>query len=377
MKLLSSVESVGDIRFDVLVVGAGLTGAVLAERFASQKGLKVLVIDKNDHIGGRCYDFKDGNNILMNKYGAHLFHTNDEEVWNYVQQFSEWHRWDHRVLGSVDGRLINIPVNINTVNAICGTSIKNEDEMNKWLATVQVKYEKINNSEEIAKSRVGELLYKKIFKDYTFKQWNKYPEELDPSVLSRIPIRNNFDDRYFDDRFQALPAKGYTTFVDNLLTHPNISVLLNTDFFTCNILCDNLIYTGQIDDYFSDSGLGKLEYRSIEFIEERYENMNFFQTNSVINYPEANVPFTRIVEYKHFLHQQSPNTTIVKEITKDKGDPYYPVPNPKNLELYEKYRKLAESEENVHFIGRLASYKYFNMDQAIKNSLDFFNNFQK
>ena len=364
-------------KYDILIVGAGLSGAVLAERFASQSNKKVLIIDKREHIGGNCYDFIDENGILINKYGAHLFHTNCENVWEYIQKFSEWQRWDHRVLGSIEAKLINIPVNINTVNALCGTNIKDEKEMNQWLETVQIKYDKIINSEEIAKSRVGEELYKKIFRDYTFKQWNKYPEELDPSVLSRIPVHNNFDDRYFDDRYQALPQYGYTKFVENILTHPNITVRTRTDYFKIKGIIDFnlLIFTGHIDSYFEKSGLGKLEYRSIEFIEERYKFMNFFQSNSVINYLECNVPFTRIVEYKHFLNQQSPHTTIVKEITKDSGEPYYPVPDKKNFSLYEKYKELAALEKNVQFIGRLASYKYFNMDQAIKNSLEFYDVF--
>jgi UDP-galactopyranose mutase len=362
-------------KYDLLIVGAGMSGAVLAERYASQNNAKVLVIDKRDHIGGNCYDFIDENGILMNKYGAHLFHTNDKEVWEYIHKFSKWQRWDHKVFGSIEGKIINIPVNINTVNALCGTNIKSEKEMDQWLETVQIKYENITNSEEIAKSRVGEELYKKIFRDYTFKQWNKYPEELDPSVLARIPIRNNFDERYFDDRYQVLPKYGYTKFVENILSHPNIKVLTNTNYFDVKDKIDfkTLIFTGSIDSYFEKSGLEKLEYRSIEFTEERYKNMNFYQTNSVVNYPELDVPFTRIVEYKHFLNQQTPHTTIVKEVTKDHGEPYYPVPNKTNLSLYEKYKELAELEKDAHFIGRLASYKYFNMDQAIKNSLDFFN----
>ncbi|EKD32416.1 MAG: hypothetical protein ACD_77C00103G0027 [uncultured bacterium] len=364
-------------KYDLLIVGAGISGAVLAERFASQNNAKVLIIDKRDHIGGNCYDFIDENGILMNKYGAHLFHTNDEDVWEYIHKFSEWQRWDHRVFGSIEGKIINIPVNINTVNALCGTNIKNESEMNQWLETVQVKYEKITNSEEIAKSRVGEELYKKLFLDYTFKQWNKYPNELDPSVLSRIPVRNNFDERYFDDRYQVLPKYGYTKFIENILSHPNIKVLTNTNYFQIKDIIDfkTLIFTGSIDRYFENAGFEKLEYRSIEFTEERYKNMNFYQPNSVVNYPEPHIPYTRIVEYKHFLNQQSPHTTIVKEITKDFGEPYYPVPNKTNLLLYEKYKQLADFEKDTYFIGRLASYKYFNMDQAITNSLDFFNNF--
>lgn len=366
-----------DEEFDILIVGAGLSGAVLAECFANRANKKVLIVDKREHIGGNCYDFIDENGILINKYGAHLFHTDFEDVWEYIHKFSEWQRWDHRVLGTIDGKLINIPVNINTVNALCETNIRDEKEMDIWLETIQVKYEKIHNSEEIAKSRVGEVLYNKIFRDYTFKQWNKYPDELDPSVLARIPVRNNFDDRYFNDKYQALPKLGYTKFINSILDHPQITVRTNMDFFEIKqkVSFDTLIYTGPIDRYFQNLGLKELEYRSIDFTVESFKNVNFFQTNSVVNYLEKSVPYTRIVEYKHFLNQQSPHTTIVKEVTKDSGEPYYPVPNKENLTLYEKYLKLAEQENNVYFIGRLASYKYFNMDQAIKNSLDFFSNF--
>jgi len=374
MKHNNKEEAIKKEKYDILIVGAGLSGAVLAERFAQHSNKKILVIDKRNHIGGNCYDYIDENGILINKYGAHLFHTNFEDVWEYVKRFGEWTRWDHRVLGYIEGKMINIPVNINTVNALCGTHIKDEKEMKQWLKTVQIKYDEINNSEEIAKSRVGEMLYKKIFRDYTFKQWNKYPEELDASVLSRIPIRYNFDDRYFNDQYQALLKDGYTKFVKSILTHPNITILKNANYFELKdtVNFDTLIFTGPIDHYFQNSGLEKLEYRSIEFIIERYKNINYYQTNSVINYPEKNVPFTRIVEYKHFLNQKSPHTTIVKEITKDSGEPYYPVPNNVNISLYEKYKEFAELEKNVHFIGRLANYKYFNMDQAIKNSLEWY-----
>lgn len=372
--MLNSIE---DKKYDVLVVGAGLSGAVIAERFASVKNLKVLVIDKRDHVGGNCHDYVDDNGILMNKYGAHLFHTNDVEVWDYVQNYAEWVRWDHKVLGVVDGKLVNIPVNINTVNALCGTNITDEQEMNLWLSTVQIKYELITNGEEQAKARVGEELYEKIFKNYTYKQWNKYPDELDASILARIPIRNNHDERYFNDKFQALPKLGYSKFISEILNHSNITVKTNVDFLDIKskVGYETLIYTGPIDSYFSDKGLEKLEYRSIDFIIEKYQDMNFYQQNSVVNYPGKEVPFTRIVEYKHFLNQKSPHTTIVKEITKESGDPYYPVPNEKNKVLYEKYRALAQNETNVYFIGRLANYKYFNMDEAIKNSLNFFKNF--
>jgi UDP-galactopyranose mutase len=366
-------------KFDVLIIGSGLSGVVIAERFANKLNKKVLIIEKREHIGGNIYDYVDEEtNILMSKYGAHLFHTNSDIVWNYVNRFSNWIRWDHEVVGMINNRLINIPVNINTVNVLCNENIKNTEEMNKWLENNQVKYDKIENSEQMCKSRVGNTLYDKIFKEYTYKQWNKYPEELDSSVLARIPIRNDFDNRYFDDKYQALPEKGYTKFIEKILENENIKVLLNTNYF--DFIQNNphenfetVIYTGPIDQFYESKGLEKLEYRSIDFIIEKYKNMNYYQQNSVVNYPETKYPFTRIVEYKHFLNQSSDDTVIVKEITTDSGEPYYPIPNKKNLELYEKYKLLTLEEKNVHFLGRLANYKYFNMDSAILNALNYFN----
>ena len=365
-----------------LVVGCGLSGATIAERIANCLNERVIIIDKRKHIGGNCYDYVEKNtNIRINKYGAHLFHTNNKEVWDYVNKFSEWVRWEHKVLSKVDGKFVSIPVNITTVNELCGENLQTTEEMNEWLKKNQIKYDKIENSEQMAKSRIGEELYNKLVKNYTYKQWNKYPNELDASVLARIPIRNNFDTRYFSDKYQALPKNGYTNFIRNMIKHDNIISLVNTSYADLKKNHPNYmkeikytIFTGPIDEYFKDSGLDKLEYRSIEFGKYLYRNTNFFQPNSVVNYPN-NEDFTRIVEYKHFLNQDSPHTIIVTEKTRDEGEPYYPVPNKKNLELYEKYKKLAKEEEknNVYFLGRLANYKYFNMDAAIENALDFFN----
>ena len=360
-----------------LIVGCGLSGVVIAERIANKLNGKVTIIEKRDHVGGNCYDYVDDETkILMNKYGAHLFHTNNEEVWNYINGFDKWIRWDHKVLTYTDNKFVSIPVNITTINELCEENLQNESDVNEWLAKNQVKYNTINNSEEMAKSRIGNKLYDKLIRDYTFKQWNKYPEELDKSVLERIPIRPNFDTRYFNDKYQALPHKGYTHFFTQILNNKNIEVKLNTDYFEYikNNNYDVIIFTGPIDSYFSN--LDKLEYRSIDFNIERIKNTKYYQPNSVVNYPSKDVPYTRIVEYKHFLNQQSDDTIIVSEKTNDIGEPYYPVPNKKNLELYEKYKILAKNEEdkNVFFVGRLANYKYFNMDEAIKNSLDFFNN---
>ena len=365
-------------KYDILIIGCGLSGIVIAERFANDLGKNVLIIDKRDHIGGNIYDYVDEDtNILMNKYGAHLFHTNNERVWEYINRFSKWIRYDHKVFGNVDNKLIHIPVNITTVNELCNEHISSTEEMNEWLKKYQIQYDNIDNSEKMGKSRVGEILYEKIFKNYTFKQWNKYPEELDPSVLARIPIRNNFDIRYFDDKYQVLPEKGYTKFIEKILTNDNIDVKLNTNYFEFIkehpiSEFETIIYTGPIDQYYENKGLEKLEYRSIDFIIEKHKNMNYYQTSSIVNYPELNVPYTRIVEYKHFLNQQSKDTVIVKEITNDIGEPYYPVPNKKNLDLYEKYKSFTLQENKIHFLGRLANYKYFNMDSAILNALEYF-----
>jgi UDP-galactopyranose mutase len=363
----------------ILIVGCGLSGAVIAEQYATRTGKKVLIVDKREHIGGNVYDSVDPETgIRVSKYGAHLFHTNDDGVWNYVNKYSKWTRWDHQVLGQVDGKLVNIPVNINTVNALCGENLRTTSEMDKWLLENQEQYitEKIENSEQMAKSRVGSLLYDKIFKHYTYKQWAKYPEELDASVLARIPIRNDFDNRYFSDRYQALPNDGYTKLIENILNYENITVKLCTDFhqFTEEERkqYETIIYTGPIDAYFENLGLEKLEYRSINFVSETHKNTPFYQPNSVVNYPESVVPYTRIVEYKHFLNQTSEHTIIVKEYTTDVGEPYYPIPNKRNMELYEKYKEMTRDQTNVHFIGRLANYKYFNMDAAIRNALDYF-----
>lgn len=370
-------------KYDVLVVGCGLSGATIAERFASVWKKKVLIVDKRDHIGGNCYDFVDEHGILCNQYGPHFFHTNDEEVWNYIHRFGEWERYEHKVVGSVEGKIVPIPVNITTVNMLCGQTIQTEQEMSTWLQENQVKFPTITNSEEMAKSRVGERLYDAIFKTYTFKQWNKYPEELNPEVLQRIPIRNNFDDRYFSDKYQVMPKKGYTEWFKTLLDQDNITVQLGVDFFQIKEHIPNdtiIIYTGPIDRYFADQGLESLEYRSLRIVFERYKHMNYYQPCTQVNYPDAKESFTRITEYKHCLNQQSPHTTITKEYSTDKGEPYYPVLNERNRKLFEEYQRLAEKEmttRNIHFLGRLANYKYFNMDEAIKNALEYFSSLRR
>lgn len=365
----------------IVIIGAGISGATLAERYAAM-GKKVLILEKRDHIGGNCYDYYNEEGLLVSKYGAHLFHTCYKDVWEYVQRFSEWYPYEHRVLGNIDGKLVPIPVNITTVNKLFGLHIKTEEEMIKWLCSVQVKNDNPKNSEEIALSRVGKALYEKIFKYYTKKQWNKWPSELDPLVCSRIPVRTNFDNRYFTDTYQALPKGGYTQMFKHMLDNPNITVLLDTDYFDIREELsgyEKLFYTGPIDQFFDFKySLGEqLEYRSINFVWETY-NKEYYQENSVVNYPALDVPFTRIVEYKYFTGQKHPKTTISKEFSVDfvpgENDPYYPVPNPRNQEIYSLYQKAAmrEEENGIYFVGRLANYKYFNMDQAFKNALNLF-----
>ena len=361
---------------DIVIIGAGISGAVLAERYANL-GKRVTLLEKRDHIAGNCYDYIDDNGILVSKYGAHLFHTNSEEVWDYVNQFAQWYPWEHKVLAKVEDKLVPIPVNITTVNTLYGLSLESEEDMRQWLEANRQDHPEAQNGRDAVLHKVGDDLYEKMFRHYTKKQWDKYPEELDASVLNRIPVRTNFDDRYFSDRYQALPKGGYTRLFAAILDHPNITVHLNTDYFDVKDKLrgyEKLFYTGPIDRFFEfkHSLTEKLEYRSINFVSETV-TQQYFQENSVINYPGREVDYTRIVEYRHFGNQTGPQvTTIVKEYTTDEGDPYYPVPNARNQEIYERYRAEAEALTDVYFVGRLANYKYFNMDQAFLNALELF-----
>jgi UDP-galactopyranose mutase len=378
---------------DHVVIGAGLSGAVVAEQLASL-GNKVLVIEKRNHLGGNCYDeICNETKIRVSKYGAHIFHTNNNDVWNYVNKFGEWCDYHHRVYGKVNSKVddkvndkvdggINdktdeyfpIPINIKTVNILCNQNIKTEDEMKQYIDSVRDKTI-INpkNSEEYCLSRFGRQLYESVVRDYTYKQWGKYPDQLDVSVLQRIPLRYDFSEGYFNDKYQALPKEGYTTIISNILSNPNILVSYGEDFNSMsNRPCATFMtwYTGPIDAYFKNSNLPKLEYRSINFENKIIHHTEFYQPYPVINYTQNNVDYTRIVEYKHFLNQTSPHTNISFERTTDKGDPYYPIPDKRNYDLYEEYKKLASDTNKTIFLGRLASYKYYNMDQAILNSLD-------
>jgi len=360
---------------DILIVGAGLTGAVMAEQFATKLNKKVLIIDQRDHIGGNCYDYIDEESgILVNKYGAHIFHTNDEGVWNYVNKFSNWLRYDHKVVASVNGRTVPVPVNMETINILSGEALTTSDEVNEWLQRQQIHFENPKNSEEISLSRVGRTLYDMLFKPYTIKQWGVDPKELDPSVMARIPVRTDNDPRYFSDKFQGIPEKGYTSLFKRILDHPNITVKLNTEFNPECFTYKQLIFTGRIDSYFKNCGLPELKYRSLRFEIERFKNVGYMQSHFVINTPSSEVPSTRSIEYKHLPYPKTSNTILIKEYPSDEGDPYYPIPSPETQRIYKMYQELADNEsvKGVHFVGRLANYKYFNMDQAVRNALDYF-----
>jgi UDP-galactopyranose mutase len=365
-------------KFDIVVVGAGISGATIAERYAA-RGNKVLVLEKRNHIGGNCYDFYNAEGILVSKYGAHLFHTNHHDVWQYLNRFSKWYFYEHRVLAKVDGKLVPVPVNVSTVNKIFNMEIVTEEQMQRFLDEVRIENTSPRNGEEAALARVGKVLYEKMFKHYAKKQWGKYPHELDPSALLRISTRNNFDDRYFEDEYQSLPEHGYTKLFEAMLDHPNITVSLDTDYFKVSHTselqeCRKLFYTGQTDRFFNymHSSRRKLQWRSIWF-EWMTFDVEYYQENPVVNYPDPkDGDFTRIVEYKHLTRQKHPKTTISLEYTTDEGDPYYPVPTLENEELSRLYRREADKLADIHFLGRLADYQCLNMGQACKNALDLF-----
>ncbi len=353
--------------FDYLIVGAGFAGAVLAERLATQSGKKVLIVDKRNHIGGNTYDYYNKEGILVHKYGPHIFHTNSKDIYEYLGKFTSWRPYEHRVLASVDGMLVPIPINLNTINSLYGLHLSS-DEVELFLQSKAENITRIQTSEDVVVNKVGRDLYQKFFKGYTKKQWDLDPSELDASVTARIPTRNNRDDRYFTDNYQGMPLYGYTKMFENMLSHPNIKIMLNTDYKEIKdmIPYNEMIYTGPIDYYF-DNCYGKLPYRSIEFQFETIE-AETFQPTGTVNYPNEH-PYTRVTEFKYLTGQKHPKTTVVYEYPKAEGDPYYPVPRAENTELYKKYQLLANSIKKVHFTGRLATYKYYNMDQVVGQSL--------
>ena len=357
-------------RFDYVVVGAGFAGSTLAERLASQSGKRVLVVERRSHVGGNAYDHYDAAGVLVHKYGPHILHTNSREVFEYLSDFTEWRRYEHRVRASVDGRLVPLPINLDTINELYGTSL-DAHGLEEFFASVAEPVDRVRTSEDVVVSKVGRELYEKFFRNYTRKQWDLDPSELDASVTARVPTRLNRDDRYFTDTYQAMPLQGYTRMFERMLDHPNIKVLLQTDYREIDGIFpyDGMIYTGPVDEFF-DLRYGKLPYRSLEFRFETHDR-DWFQPAPVVNFPNEH-SYTRCTEFKYLTGQEHAKTTVVYELPRAEGDPYYPVPRPENGELYKRYKALADATPDVHFVGRLATYKYYNMDQVVAQALAVF-----
>ena len=352
--------------YDTLIVGAGFAGSVVAERLAS-RGERVLVVDRRPHIAGNAYDEYTADGLLVHRYGPHIFHTNSERVWDYLGRFTDWRPYEHRVRASVDGQLVPIPINLDTINALYGLSLTSF-EVEDFFARVAEPRDEIRTSEDVVVSKVGEELYRKFFRGYTRKQWDLDPSELDASVTARVPTRTNRDDRYFTDTYQAMPAQGYTRMFERMLDHPNVHVMLGADFADIRGVVPHrrLVYSGPVDEYF-DFCYGKLPYRSLRFEHATHERERF-QPAPVVNYPNEH-PYTRITEFKYLTGQEHPKTAVVTEYPQADGDPYYPIPRPENAALYRRYEALAKAEDGVHFVGRLATYKYYNMDQVVAQAL--------
>ena len=356
--------------FDYLIVGAGFAGSVLAERLANVSEKKVLIVDQRDHIGGNAYDYFNKDGILIHKYGPHIFHTNSKKVFDYLSMYTVWRPYEHRVLASVDGLLVPMPINLNTINKLYGLQL-NSQQVEAFFESKAEKLSRVKTSEDVVVSKVGRELYEKFFKGYTRKQWDLDPSELDASVSARVPTRTNRDDRYFTDTYQAMPGQGYTRMFQKMLSHPNIKIMLNTDYkeIIDVIPHKTMIYTGPIDSYFNYC-YGRLPYRSIEFRFETHD-VEVYQSTGTINYPNEH-PYTRITEFKYLTGQKHHKTSIVYEYPQAEGDPYYPIPRPENAEIYKKYHSLANTMTNTYFTGRLATYKYYNMDQVVAQSLSLF-----
>lgn len=354
--------------FDYLIVGAGFAGSVLAERLASDHGKSVLVVDCRNHIGGNTYDHYNDNGILVHKYGPHIFHTNSEKVFRYLSNFTEWRPYEHRVLAEVDGQLLPIPINRTTVNKLYGLNLQSDEDCEEFFASRAEPMDRCRTSEDVVVGKVGRELYEKFFRGYTRKQWGQDPSELDAQVTARVPTRTNTDDRYFTDTFQVMPLLGYTRMFERMLSHPRIKVMLNTDYREIQHLISyrEMIFTGPVDQFF-DYRFGPLPYRSLEFKHETLDKAQAMPV-AVVNYPNSH-SYTRITEFKHITGQVHDKTSIVYEFPRAAGDPYYPIPKADCTALYNRYKQLADAKENVRFVGRLATYKYYNMDQVVAQAL--------
>lgn len=354
--------------FDYLIVGAGFAGSVVAARMARDFGKKVLIVDRRKHVAGNAYDHENQDGILVHRYGPHIFHTNSEQVFQYLSQFTSWRCYEHRVLACVNGILVPIPINLDTVNLLYGLNLTSEQEVEEFFASRAEARSSIRTSEDVVVSKVGRDLYEKLFRNYTRKQWGKDPSELDAQVTARIPVRTNRDDRYFADRYQAMPKYGYTRMFENMLDHSNISIALGCDYrdIVKDVKFSEIVYSGPVDEFF-DFRFGPLPYRSLHFQHETLDT-EYLQPVAVVNYPNEHL-YTRITEFKHLTGQRHPKTSIVYEYPAKEGDPYYPVPTPENGALYKRYAELAAATKRVHFVGRLATYKYYNMDQVVAQAL--------
>jgi len=359
----------------ILIVGAGLTGITLAERFASS-GNKILIVEKRNHIGGNCYDFKNKDGILIHKYGPHIFHTNYKEVWDYSSQFTQWIPYQHKVLGFVDGKLVPIPFNLNTLYELLPKQAENLEKklIERFGYGKRIPILSLKKTKDKDLKFLADFIYRKIYLNYTQKNWGKKPEEIDFSITARVPILINRDDRYFQDRRQGIPKRGYTKMFERMLENKNIELKLNTDYKAIKnkIKYDLLFYTGPIDEFFNYK-YGKLEYRCLK-IKFKTLKKKEYQPAAVVNYPDLKYKFTRITEFKKLTQQKSSKTTIGFEYPGRKGFMAWPFLDKKTKKIYKKYWQEAEKlkEKNIYFAGRLAEYKYYDMDDAIKNSLDLF-----
>lgn len=363
-----------------IVVGCGLAGVVIAERIASQLNEPVLILDRRSHIGGNIYDYKDSiSKINVHKYGPHVFHTNNKLVWDYLSQFTSWHYFMYRVKAVIDGNEVNIPFNIDSIHKVFPKFISDRLEkkviehfgFNKKIPILE-----LNESDDADLKFLAEFIYEKVFLGYTIKQWGVKPEDLDKSVSSRVPIYISRDGRYFQDKYQAIPSYGYTKMIENMLNNSLISLKLHTDFSDIQKLIkyERLFFTGPIDEFFNYE-FGELPYRSLDLRFVNYDK-EYFQSGPQINYPES-YDFTRSVEYKYFLDERSESTIVSYEYSeayqKGVNERYYPVPNARNHQLYNKYLEKAKQLKNIYFLGRLADYKYYNMDQVVERALTLFN----
>jgi UDP-galactopyranose mutase len=360
---------------DILVVGAGYAGAIMAERLASQCDQRVLVIDRRDHIAGNAYDYVDEHGVLVHRYGPHIFHTNADSVVDYLSRFTEWRPYEHRVLARVDDQLLPMPINRDTINRLYGLALSSDEEVEAFYAERREPVELMKTSEDAVVAKVGRDLYERFFRGYTRKQWQRDPSELHASVCARIPIRTNTDDRYFGDAFQNMPLHGYTAMFERILDHPNIEVRTSTDYFEVrdDIEFRHVVYTGPIDTFYGRR-YGQLPYRSLEFELRNVPTPGgtLVQPVATVNEPSEDVPYTRSTEYRHLTGQAHESSTLNLEYPRAEGDPYYPIPSDETRALYKRYQALAEAERDVTFVGRLARYQYLNMDQVVGQALSTF-----